>query len=160
MRTLYESILDADFDISDDQVTYNIWEVLPTKADMKFDSAHSKAFGCNTYDDLRVEPTHRESIDKVLGRIAWWGSGQYELLDPKEDIIKRFKEWLSEMTTDIGKFIVESGELDILIKLCQYNEYNDWCPGIRAMLGDKLFFEVRFTDQLRKRGRPVRMNAV
>lgn len=161
MKTLYESLLDADFDISDDQVTYNIWEILPTKADMRVESAHHKAFGYSAYDniDIMVDGLSRENIDKVLGRIAWWGGGEYELLDPKDEIIKRFKDWLAEKATDIGKFIIKSDELDVKINLCQYKEYTGWRCGIKAVLGEHVFFEVYFTEAPRRRGRPIRMNA-
>lgn len=35
MRTLYESLLDADFDISDDVVTWSVWDCIPNSGDMK-----------------------------------------------------------------------------------------------------------------------------
>ncbi len=151
MRTLYESLLDADFDISDDVVTWSVWDCIPNSGDVKCYWTQGNSGLIESPDDVSsrwwIDANNvREDIDKVIGRIGYFGSGEYELIDSVDDISTRYKSWFTEhVANDVGKYILSNapGSVSVEVSMGQYEIPHRW-PGLILSINDSPVFETYF----------------
>lgn len=88
----------------------------------------------------------REDIDKVIGRIGYFGSGEYELIDSVDDISARYKSWFAEhVANDVGKYILSNAPGSVSVEVCmgQYEIPRRW-PGLILSINDSPVFETYF----------------